>query len=54
MDFAMSRAWIIFAYMLLKTRAIVLHSFKIGESKMITNLLTEAGGRMSCVANISK
>lgn len=50
----MSRAWIIFAYMLLKTRAIVLHSFKIGESKMITNLLTEAGGRMSCVANISK
>lgn len=40
--------------MLLKTRAIVLHSFKIGECKMITNLLTEAGGRVSCVAHISK
>lgn len=51
--FVLSRAWFIFAGMLIKTRAIVLHSFKYGESKMITDLLTESNGRLSCITHIS-
>lgn len=39
--------------MLVKTRAIVLHSFKLGESKMIIDLLTETNGRLSCITHIS-
>ena len=40
--------------MLTTTRAIVLHSFKYGESKLIIDLLTASHGRMSCIATLSK
>lgn len=40
--------------MLIKTRAIVLHSFRYGESKTIIDLLTATHGRMSCIAKLSK
>ena len=40
--------------MLTTTRAIVLHSFKYGESKLIVELLTVSHGRMSCIATLSK
>lgn len=39
--------------MLTKTKAIVLHSFKYGDSKLIADLLTEANGRISCIARIT-
>lgn len=39
--------------MLIKTRAIVLHSFRYGESKMIAELLTESAGRLSCITRLS-
>ncbi len=51
--FVLSSVWTIFADMLIKTKAIVLHSFKFGESKMITDLLTESNGRLSCITHIS-
>lgn len=38
--------------MLTKTRAIVLHSFKYGESKLIVELLTAQCGRVSCIMNV--
>lgn len=38
--------------MLTKTMAIVLHSFKYGEAKLIADILAESGGRMSCIARI--
>lgn len=40
--------------MLLKTKAIVLHSFKYGESKLIIELLTAEYGRQGCIATIGK
>lgn len=40
--------------MLTKDTAIVLHSFKLGESKMVVDLLTSSGGRLSCVAPMPK
>ena len=40
--------------MLVKTKAIVLHSFKFGESKMIVDMLTEAEGRLSFVVNMPR
>lgn len=40
--------------MLTTTKAIVLHSFKYGESKLITDLLTPADGRVACVATVTK
>ena len=40
--------------MLEKTRAVVLHSFRYGESKMIVDMLTPTFGRMSCIAAVSK
>lgn len=40
--------------MLTKTRAIVLHSFRYGESQMIVELLTASCGRVSCIMNIPK
>lgn len=40
--------------MLVKTKAIVLHSFKYGESKLIIDLLTAGYGRQACIATIGK
>ena len=40
--------------MITKTKAIVLHSIKYGESKIIVDLLTESCGRISCIATLSK
>lgn len=37
-----------------KTRAIVLHSFKYGESQLIVDLLTESQGRLSFLVRIPK
>ena len=39
--------------MIIKTRAIVLHSFKFGENKIIVDLFTEEHGRVSFVTKIS-
>ena len=39
--------------MIIKTRAIVLHSFKFGEDKIIVDLFTEQQGRVSFVVPIS-
>lgn len=43
-----------FALMLVKTEAIVLHSFKLGENKIVVDLLTLSNGRMSVVAPLSR
>ncbi len=40
--------------MLTNIRAIVLHSFKYGDNKVIVELLTGQWGRMSCIAKVSK
>lgn len=40
--------------MITKTKAIVLHSFKYGDSKLIADMLTENGGRMSCFVSVPK
>ena len=40
--------------MLVKTRAIVLHSFKYGESRMIVDMFTEEVGRQSFIISIPK
>ncbi len=40
--------------MLVKTKAIVLHSFKYGESKLIVELLTAEYGRQGCIATVDK
>ena len=40
--------------MLTKTRAIVLHSFKYGDTKLIVDLLTAETGRVHCIATASK
>lgn len=40
--------------MITKTTAIVLHSFKYGDSKIIADMLTENAGRMSCIARVPK
>lgn len=40
--------------MLVKTEAVVLHSFKLGENKLIVDLFTYANGRMSVVVPLSK
>lgn len=40
--------------MLMKSKAIVLHSFKLGESKMIVDMLTEEEGRLSFVVNMPR
>ena len=40
--------------MLVKTKAIVLHSFRYGESKVIVDMLTPANGRMACIATVPK
>lgn len=38
--------------MLVKTSAIVLHSFKFGESSLIIDMFTESDGRMSFIAHV--
>ena len=40
--------------MLVKTEAIVLHSFKFGESKMIVDMFTREAGRLSFVVSLPK
>lgn len=40
--------------MLIKTKAIVLHAFKYGESRLIAELLTADRGRVSCVMPVPK
>ena len=40
--------------MLIKTEAIVLHSLKYGESRMIVDLFTRQQGRLSCIVSIPK
>lgn len=40
--------------MLVKTNAIVLHSFKYGESKLIVDLFTETQGRLGCIVRVAK
>ena len=43
-----------FGAMLVKTKAIVLHSFKYGESRMIVDMFTEEAGRLSFITSIPK
>ena len=40
--------------MLIKTEAIVLHSLKYGESRLIVDLFTREHGRLSCIVGIPK
>ena len=40
--------------MLIKTRAIVLHTFKYGDAKLVIELLTEKFGRLSFMSRIPK
>ena len=40
--------------MLTKIKAIVLHSFKYGENKLIIDMITAEEGRMSCIAALTK
>jgi DNA repair protein RecO (recombination protein O) len=40
--------------MLIKTRGIVLHSLKFGDSSLIVTLYTENFGRISCIANATR
>ena len=43
-----------FALMLVKTEAIVLHSFKYGESRIIADLFTREAGRVSFIVSMPK
>ena len=43
-----------FGAMLVKTEAIVLHSLKYGETRLIVDLFTREAGRLSCVVPIPK
>ena len=43
-----------FAAMLLKTEALVLHSLKYGEGRLIVTLFTREAGRLSCMVNVPK
>ena len=43
-----------FALVLVKTEAIVLHSLKYGETRLIVDLFTREAGRLSCVVPIPK
>ena len=40
--------------MLVKTEAIVLHSLKYGESRLVVDLFTRQQGRLSCIVSIPK
>lgn len=39
--------------MLVKTKAIILHAFRYGESQMIVDLLSETEGRLSVITHVS-
>ena len=43
-----------FAYMLVKTQAIVLHAFKYGESRLIVDMFTRESGRLSFIVSMPK
>ena len=43
-----------FAFMLVKTEAIVLHSLKYGETRLIVDLFTREAGRLSCIIPLPK
>ena len=43
-----------FALMLVKTEAIVLHSLKYGETRLIVDLFTREVGRLSCIVPLPK
>ena len=43
-----------FAIVLVKTEAIVLHSLKYGETRLIVDLFTREAGRLSCVVSLPK
>ena len=43
-----------FALMLVKTEAIVLHSFKYGETRLIVDMFTRAAGRVSFIVPVPK
>ena len=38
----------------MKTEAIVLHSFKLGESKLVVDMFTREAGRLSFVVSVPK
>ena len=40
--------------MLVKTEAIVLHSFKYGETRLIVDMFTKEVGRLSCIVSLPK
>lgn len=40
--------------MLIKTKAIVLHSFRYGEQQLITDFLTPEEGRVSCITKLQR
>ena len=44
----------IFALMLVKTEAIVLHSFKYGETRLIVDVFSREAGRLSLIASLPK
>ncbi len=44
----------IFAFMLVKTEAIVLHSFKYGETRLIVDVFSRESGRLSLIASMPK
>ena len=43
-----------FALVLVKTEAIVLHSLKYGETRLIVDMFTRVMGRMSCIIPLPK
>ena len=43
---------VLLSSMLVKTRAIVLHAFKLGETKLVVDMLTEGEGRLSFVIHL--
>lgn len=53
-DFAVTHFLRIFASMLTKTEALVLHAIKYGEQKLIVDMFTRTHGRLSFVVSLSK
>lgn len=54
MHYLRFKSWFFIRFMLSKTHALVLHSFKLGDSKFIVEVLTEVHGRVSFITNIAK
>jgi DNA repair protein RecO (recombination protein O) len=44
----------IFATMIVKTKAVILHSFRYGEASVIVDTFTETNGRLSFIVKISR